>query len=688
MRSNPSHGLQSLLCLWCFSTGAAVDCLPDAIPQSQRAPMITESGTTPLKIWDIGTESTNQVSEWIIKIMVEEMFGILAEVHIEPRPFRNRHNRTFLALAGCSENLTALAPVSLSQCGRHPNQLHVSLGAHLVEGRLDELNFYNEIQASQLGGFIENLGDLGFMRMGGPRITQRVFTQAWEEDAISLDFYRTYYYANQSFYVPKKFFASIYELKNEELLECSEWEGLWVGTSIRISNWVEKYIGISGDMDGIAQGEQMQFPRCSEGYWWLAPACRGSPQMCIPVLIENRRGNVFLEYMQKTAAWRLPWAISFASNTQFRTRLNETPVIWNHQTPAADYLNLKPVPVQFPSFSKEVYEQGLRINEEPAWPYSKLVARDLERWLPDVREMLQKSWWTVDEAEKFQLESVETSEGFYPDAEEVACSWLRNTRDRWRHWIPSKSTCFAGQGLFDLSTKTFQSNRSEDSVCRTCLPGTHSFGIWDELGSTAECRPCSPGLSQPSVGSRECTQCPPGTFSANLGAVVCEVCPQGAFQDGFGQSSCVQCAEGTTTLIRGATRSEDCECSPGLYLHNITTCRICPKGLECAGGYTSPKQLAGMYAELHDGGFSVFLCKDQQHCPKGPPGTCAPGRVRRGCGSCSAGRQASADGSCAECEPWAVGTWLLLLAMMGAGLKATKWSLGCILPRAVRTSTF
>jgi len=120
-----------------------------------------------------------------------------------------------------------------------------------VEGRLDELNFYNEIQASQLGGFIENLGDLGFMRMGGPRITQRVFTQAWEEDAISLDFYRTYYYANQSFYVPKKFFASIYELKNEELLECSEWEGLWVGTSIRISNWVEKYIGISGDMDGF-----------------------------------------------------------------------------------------------------------------------------------------------------------------------------------------------------------------------------------------------------------------------------------------------------------------------------------------------------------------------------------------------------------------------------------------------------
>ncbi|CAJ1424611.1 unnamed protein product [Effrenium voratum] len=504
------------------------------------------------------------------------------------------------------------------------------------------------------------------MRIGGPQIAQGVFTQAWQEDAISLDFYRTYS-ANQSFSTPKKFFANISEVTKDELYECSKLEkDLWVYVSIRIPNWVEKYVEISGDMDGITQGEQMQLPTCSEGHWWLAPACRSSPETCIPVLI-RRRPNVFLEYMQKAAAWRLPWAIAIAKNLNFMSRLGDEPVIWHGQSPTADNLNLKPVFLQFPAFNQELFEQGFRTHEDPAWPYSKLVTRDLERWLPDVREMLQRSWWTVEEAEEFQLKVQQQRR----TPEEVACTWLRN-QDRWHSWIPRKSSCFYGQGLFDLSTQTFQRNRSNESVCRTCLPGTHSSGIWDVLGSTAECRPCSPGFSQPSVGSRECTQCPPGTFSAGDGAVVCEVCPQGTFQDKFGKSSCVQCATGTTTLIRSASRSEDCECSPGLYLDG-DTCRVCPKGLECTGGRTPPKQLAGMYAELHDGSFSVFLCKQHHHCPEGPPGSCVLGRVRRGCSSCKAGTQSSSDGSCVECKPWEVATWLLLLAMIGAGLKAVKW---------------
>ena len=666
MRSKRSHGLQRLVCLCVFSTGAAVDCLADAIPQNQRAPMITDSGSSPLKFWDIGAGFAADVATYVLKIIVEELLGINTEVHVEPHPIPNRHNRTFLALAGCTENLTGPAPENFTQCGSHPNQLHVSIGAHLVEGRMDELNFYHELQASKLGGFIEDLGHLGVMRIGGPQIAQGVFTQAWQEDAISLDFYRTYS-ANQSFSTPKKFFANISEVTKDELYECSKWEkALWVYVSIRIPNWVEKYVEISGDMDGITQGEQMQLPTCSEGHWWLAPACRSSPETCIPVLI-RRRPNAFLEYMQKAAAWRLPWAIAIAKNWNFMSRLGDEPVIWHGQSPTADNLNLKPVFLQFPAFNQELFEQGFRTHEDPGWPYSKLVTRDLERWLPDVREMLQRSWWTVEEAEEFQLKVQQQRR----TPEEVACTWLRN-QDRWHSWIPRKSSCFYGQGLFDLSTQTFQRNRSNESVCRTCLPGTHSSGIWDVLGSTAECRPCLPGFSQPSVGSRECTQCPPGTFSAGDGAVVCEVCPQGTFQDKFGKSSCVQCATGTTTLIRSAARSEDCECSPGLYLDG-DTCRVCPKGLECTGGRTPPKQLAGMYAELHNGSFSVFLCKQHHHCPEGPPGSCVLGRVRRGCSSCKAGTQSSSDGSCVECKPWEVATWLLLLAMIGAGLKAVKW---------------
>ena len=35
--------------------------------------------------------------------------------------------------------------------------------------------------------------------------------------------------------------------------------------------------------------------------------------------------------------------------------------------------------------------------------------------------------------------------------------------------------------------------------------------------------------------------------------------------------------------------------------------------------------------------FSVYRCKSTTHCPAGEPGSCAPGRVGRGCGSCPVG---------------------------------------------------
>ena len=45
--------------------------------------------------------------------------------------------------------------------------------------------------------------------------------------------------------------------------------------------------------------------------------------------------------------------------------------------------------------------------------------------------------------------------------------------------------------------------------------------------------------------------------------------------------------------------------------------------------------------------------ENEAHCPLAEPGSCAAGRVGRGCGSCEFGLYAMDDGTCTQCTaPW------------------------------------
>eukprot|EP00913_Durusdinium_trenchii_P002874 g2661.t1 len=86
-------------------------------------------------------------------------------------------------------------------------------------------------------------------------------------------------------------------------------------------------------------------------------------------------------------------------------------------------------------------------------------------------------------------------------------------------------------------------------------------------------------------------------------------------------------------------------------------------------------QTEGMFAEKYanTSEFSVYRCKSTTHCPAGEPGSCAPGRVGRGCGSCPVGFYSGDHGKCNVCTVSTPGAYLIILCVVILGLGALQF---------------
>ncbi len=138
------------------------------------------------------------------------------------------------------------------------------------------------------------LKNLDYSGSDGMNIFPKSYQPYYETYGKSLEFYQ---YFNASVLRLTNEFASITTFDLNSLSACDAAEA---------SNEIEKtyYLDATGDSGAFVNGAW----QCHQGKWWLAPACRSTPNTCVPLLTHKYWG--WNEMRQKAAAFYMPIAMA------------------------------------------------------------------------------------------------------------------------------------------------------------------------------------------------------------------------------------------------------------------------------------------------------------------------------------------------------------------------------------------
>ena len=225
--------------------------------------------------------------------------------------------------------------------------------------------------------------------------------------------------------------------------------------------------------------------------------------------------------MQKAAAFTIPLAVGGGSGCgpggSFEKMALAYDLLFYYWLPDATFNSLHPVKILFPPTNALEWAKLIATSTRASTDQEILSHVDLSKWAPEVETLLRNLQFSLEDV-NYLLDQVASDD--WPDALKAACTWLRSNTESWQGWIPVKSNCFPGQGLYSVAEKTFLQKREEDTECWPCSPGRYSALLRDEKGETSECRLCDPGYRQPSYSTGTCDPCLPGTFASNPGSTL------------------------------------------------------------------------------------------------------------------------------------------------------------------------
>eukprot|EP00435_Cladocopium_sp_Y103_P073637 s233_g44.t1 len=708
-------------------------CLPNGWNASDRKWLTTTGDELPIGVWNMLGESDEvDAATAIFMILVQDVLGYNAEVALDVGTSAPRD--ALYALSGCEWIWDTDGPTEPTEATEGTNALqddwkcldqvthvHVVLGINLETQGLQR--HWDFLQRERVGGLLEDLGSLGYQIRSGIYVKGSTAAKA-SLDRVFLDDYRTYNVSQQ--FLPmshlQRYFSEISEITMEsgtKLIPCDEWKfsdaELAVYLSTVASDMTDMGLStVNGQI--VVQCSSFRGPSGPSGTsgrgsnsWWRFGPCKQNTSKCIPFITQRVSGLANNAFALMYTAFQLNWPIALGLadgywiGSNFQELVSMYDVLYFYWEPAVTFYDENPV---------MVLPMGNGNSVEPR----TVVSTDLQRLAPDVRLLLSNIRFSLEDIHEMMSygsqpigPEINPSEGdlenttvalvagpsqwISGDIFEGACRWVQSNSATWIEWIPVRTSCLPGQGLYQASSfewldsdtvaniEYVTSIESIESIeCRACPPGRFSFQISD----TAICRPCDVGQIQPSYSSEACQQCPPGSY-AGSGESSCTKCPQGEYQDLSGASSCKKCAPGQTTL-QGSRDIKDCVCEAGTIAATTTStgnlqttngsihagiettkCLNCSVGLLCENDIAL--QLKGFWAvwgESSDS-LSVFQCRDALQCPGGDVGTCAAGREGRACGSCITGFAAQFDGTCAKCGGQSL--WpiiVMLLVVVGA----------------------
>ena len=378
-------------------------------------------------------------------------------------------------------------------------------------------------------------------------VSEAVFTAGYSDAGLALDFHRSY---NTTHHDPKRYFSSLESVPIDELSPCNE-------TDMSSTQRMGAYLEHSGDQKGVEkQTDGNYFANCSDGIWWIAPACRTNVSRCIPTLTSSN-GWRLQAMMQWSTAYDMPTAIGIVGDfSSYVKRVKNISALFYWWVPDSTLIDLKPLQIIFPRHSPSAWAAGDKKTSGAGSFVGKMVSKNLASKARTVQEFVSGIRMELGEIQGLLLKT--QSEPVY----DIVCQWMREKKTTWQQWLPVETHCFEGFGMVD-SFGDYAKNRSGAVSCGLCQAGTYSQETADDLGRTYVCVPCPPGSSQSKASSTGCEPCPKGTATAKWGMEACEPCSAGAYQNLQGQSNCTPCGMYRTTLLLGASAREDCVCEAG-----------------------------------------------------------------------------------------------------------------------------
>ena len=341
----------------------------------------------------------------------------------------------------------------------------------------------------------------------------------------------------------------------------------------------------------------------------------------------------------------------------------------------------------FPPFSQQAWADGDLSSEASSLPLTKVVSWDLPLLAPQVIKFLEDSIFESSNVNDMMADLLANPTDSRHD---VACRWLKVHESEWGRWIPDRSSCSPGQGIFNELLNQYVHSRSGNISmveCRLCQAGRFSKQLLDEQGLTHACEACPAGTSLTVAGATACEPCARGKFKNQTGTEDCSFCLQGSYQDELGAAECKDCPNSTSTLVLGSPSATDCGCTVG----NIdisdgqAICAPCPEGLDCPfmstlTTLTGASPRPGMDAPTVQPGYfstvgqplSTYKCASSAHCPGGLPNTCGSGLIGLPCSECEAKMYWSGS-ACLPCAEWTTAIWIAGILLVCLGLIAAYY---------------
>lgn len=153
----------------------------------------------------------------------------------------------------------------------------------------------------------------------------------------------------------------------------------------------------------------------------------------------------------------MPLALGAApqnGSSVFRRIILEYDVLWMFWEPSVELQDISPIFIRFPSYNFTQWSFYMMASaRRPEYP-EHVVSLELAELAPEVRVMLQRTRFSVED-----INAMIQWSDMYLDldpcwdcaARAGACNWLLQNEDKWKPWIPKKSQCFSGQGMYDVA---------------------------------------------------------------------------------------------------------------------------------------------------------------------------------------------------------------------------------------------
>ena len=133
---------------------------------------------------------------------------------------------------------------------------------------------------------------------------------------------------------------------------------------------------------------------CPDDHWWLSPACRTSPERCIPIMTGGSAWAVE-ELVEKSLAYNMPLVLGIAvSWSDYLSNFKDNRVLSWTWTPSKHLGVGTTLDMIFPRHNASSWRQKVRSSTKPPFKCEKVAWSGLEVAAPDAFVLGQKMEFT------------------------------------------------------------------------------------------------------------------------------------------------------------------------------------------------------------------------------------------------------------------------------------------------------